>query len=143
VSGQQRKVVIALDSFTSAITIELSGTHPAVIDGAIRQGTRLYADDPIVLAAPHLFADASLLPPCNDPSPGAAEPATVPAPPANEDSTLDDVPASVPPLTREAVEARQAELKAAGAKHYGYGTLAKEFAPTSTGTIRRLLGKTR
>lgn len=43
------------------------------------------------------------------------------------------------PLTRQAIEARRKELKAAGQRH-GYGTLAKEFTSTAS-TIRRRLGK--
>ncbi len=50
--------------------------------------------------------------------------------------------APIPLPTREAVVAKQAELRAAGARHYGYETLAREFSPTSPSTIRRILGKT-
>jgi hypothetical protein len=55
--------VIATTSFASAAAKALVGRHPEVISpGVIRQGTRLYDDDPIVLAHPTRFIDASLLP---------------------------------------------------------------------------------
>ena len=52
-----------------------------------------------------------------------------------------DLPSEMPPLTRQAVEQRQAELEAGGARYFGYGTLAKEFF-TSRSKIRRLMERT-
>jgi hypothetical protein len=58
------------------------GKHPAVVRaglaaGVIRQDTRLFADDPIVLANPTLFVDESTVPG----PPGFGQP---PAPPSTE-----------------------------------------------------------
>jgi hypothetical protein len=62
-----RKVVIARTGFTSAATNRLAGIHPEVVQtgigaGAIRQGTRLWSDDEIVVANPTLFVDAAMVP---------------------------------------------------------------------------------
>lgn len=76
-----RKVVIATTSFNSDDVAAFIGRNPAVVSpGTIQQGTRLYADDPIVLAHPTLFVDASIVPPPYDsavqeaaPQPSAAQ----------------------------------------------------------------------
>lgn len=61
-----RPEVIAHTSF-AIDTAFLPGPHPSVIQtgvttGAIRQGTRLYADDPIVVRHPSMFVPADMLP---------------------------------------------------------------------------------
>jgi hypothetical protein len=58
-----RKQVIATDSFHSPDVAALRGKDPTVLPGGIiAQGTRFYADEPIVLNHPTLFVDASMLP---------------------------------------------------------------------------------
>jgi len=58
-----RKVVIAATSFSHDDFAAMVGKHPAVIaPGVVRQGTRLFADDPIVLQHPTLFVVASVVP---------------------------------------------------------------------------------
>jgi hypothetical protein len=58
-----RRVVIASTSFAAADLDALVGRHPSVIaPGVIRQGTRLYDDDPIVVGHPNLFVDARIVP---------------------------------------------------------------------------------
>jgi hypothetical protein len=61
-----RAVVIAHTSFAFDTT-GLPGPHPAIVQtgvgsGVIRQGTRLYADDPIVARHPSMFVDAGVVP---------------------------------------------------------------------------------
>jgi hypothetical protein len=62
-----RRIVIARTSFASTEAGRLAGTHPAVVQtglgaGVIRQGTRLFSDDSIVLEHPELFVDTSTVP---------------------------------------------------------------------------------
>jgi len=58
-----RRIVIAIDSFASGDLEALVGKHHEVISpGVIRQGTRLWADDAIVLSHPTLFVSAHVVP---------------------------------------------------------------------------------
>jgi hypothetical protein len=72
----ERRRVIAKTSFgaigASGLLAELSGQHPAVVPpGVIRQGTELYADDPIVIAYPTKFVDSGIVPGSADQPPRA------------------------------------------------------------------------
>jgi hypothetical protein len=126
-----RKVMIATTSFSAGGLDALAGKHPAVVfPGVVQQGTRLWSDDPIVLASPTFFVDADILP-------GATHPDSVQDarddPPAVARGLTDSAIRRAAAAEREATDGAPTREAVAGRLHTSVPTLKRAMKDLGMG----------